>query len=44
MRSRARMRDRKIGGVSLNPKLSERLNEEAYQLIYSDDESTTVSN
>ncbi|TDW63089.1 N12 class adenine-specific DNA methylase [Novosphingobium sp. PhB55] len=34
MRSRAKMRDRKIGGVSLNPKLSERLNEEAPPLIY----------
>ncbi|WP_278985608.1 PLxRFG domain-containing protein [Sphingobium yanoikuyae] len=38
MRSRAKMRDRKIGGVSLNPKLSERLNEEAPPLIYSNGE------
>ncbi|WP_422932569.1 PLxRFG domain-containing protein [Sphingobium cupriresistens] len=34
MRSRAEMRDRKLGGVYLNPKLAERLREEAPPLVY----------
>ncbi|MED5545710.1 MAG: PLxRFG domain-containing protein [Pseudomonadota bacterium] len=38
MRSRARMRERKVGGVALNPRLVGRLNEEAPELIYSDEE------
>ncbi|MCE7797848.1 PLxRFG domain-containing protein [Sphingobium sufflavum] len=38
MRSRAGMRERKIGGVALNPKLADRLNEEAPELLYSSDE------
>lgn len=36
MRSRAKMHERKVGGVALNPKLAERLNQEAPELLYSD--------
>lgn len=38
MRSREQMRERKIGGVSLNPRLADRLREEAPPLVYSDEE------
>jgi N12 class adenine-specific DNA methylase len=36
VKSREQMRERKIGGVYLNPKLADRLNAEAPALIYSD--------
>lgn len=37
MKSRQRMRDSKIGGVNINPKLADRLQEEAPPLVYEDE-------
>lgn len=37
MKSRQRMRDTKIGGVNLNPKLADRLQEEAVPLVYEEE-------
>lgn len=37
MRSRQQMRDRKVGGVYLNPRLVDRLNDEAPPLLYKDE-------
>jgi hypothetical protein len=38
MRSRQQMRERKIGGVYLNPRLADRMRDEAPELIYSEDD------